>query len=127
MLDLKKQIRPILSKIKKKEDISPEENFQNEILRPIIKLQYALISSSFEHYLSLKKVMFDEFNDLQKLAFIQKSFKRDTQLKTDLRSLILGLFTLEEFNEYLSLKSQINRRINTIMQSRITSCYVNNS
>ena len=53
-----------------------------------------------------------------------KLFKSNTPLKTELRGLILGLFTLEEFKEYLSLSSQLNKRISNMIKQRIDSCYV---
>ena len=55
MTDLKKQLRPAIPSIAKKDNISTEEKFQNEVLRPIIKLQNNLISSYFEHNLERKK------------------------------------------------------------------------
>lgn len=124
MADLKKQIRPEISTIIKTENFSDEEKFQNEVLRPIIKLQHDLILSYFEHYLKQNKVKMNELNSTQKTDFTHKLFKTDSRLKTELRGLILGLFTLKEFNVYLSLSSQLNKRINNMIQQRIDSCYV---
>ena len=126
MSDQKKLIRPDIPSIKVKEKISIEEKFQNEILRPIIELQHELIISCFQHYLTLKKIKFNEFSEKQKRDIIEKSLNRDSQLKKDFQSLIIGLFTLEEYNNYLSLNSQINKRINSIIQSRISSVYFTN-
>lgn len=124
MIDPKIQIRPVLANIRLKENISKEEKFQNDVLRPIIKLQHELLLSYFEHYLSLNKIKFHELSEVQKEDFVQKTFKRNNPLKTDLRGLIIGLFTLEEYVEYLSLTSEINRRINSIVQKRISSTYL---
>jgi flagellar biosynthesis regulator FlaF len=124
MSDLKKQLRPEIPSIIKKDNISVEEKFQNEVLRPIIKLQNDLIASCFQHYLKRKKVDFQKFTNDQTAGFIHKLFKSDTQLKTDLRSLIIGLFTLEEYQAYLTLSAQLNRRINSMIQERVTSYYI---
>ncbi|MFT6138505.1 MAG: hypothetical protein ACI9Z7_001523 [Alteromonas macleodii] len=124
MSDLKKQLRPAIPSIIKKENISVDEKFQNEVLRPIIKLQNDLISSYFEHHLKRKKVDFQKFTNDQTIDFIRKLFKSDTQMKTDLRGLIIGLFTLEEYQEYLTISAQLNRRINSMIQERVTSFYV---
>ena len=123
MPDLKKQIRPAIPSIVEKEQISVEEKFQNEVLRPIIKLQNELILSCFEYYLRRVKVDIQKFNDVQKTDFIEKSFKRDAQLKAALRSLIIGLFTLEEYKDYLNMTSQLNKRINSIIQKRVSSAF----
>ena len=104
---------------------SIEEKFQNTVLRPIIKLQHELILCYFEQFLKRKKSKLKELSDLQKTEVIQNMFSRDIQLKTDLRGLIIGLFTLEEYQQYLNLSSQLNKRINAIIQQRVKSCYIN--
>jgi hypothetical protein len=123
MTDLKKQIRPEIPSIIITENFSAEEKFQNEVLRPIIKLQHDLILSCFENYLTQNKVKMEALSSLQKTDLTRKLFKGDTRLKTELRGFIIGLFTLEEYNEYLSLSSQLNKRINNMLQQRIDSCY----
>lgn len=123
MTDLKKQIRPEISSIIKSENFNTEEKFQNEVLRPIIKLQHDLILSYFEHYLERNKVKMNELGFAQKIELTKKTFKTDTRLKTELRGLIIGLFTVEEYKEYLGLSSQLNKRINNMIHQRIDSCY----
>ncbi|MGY8953736.1 MAG: glyoxalase [Flavobacteriales bacterium] len=125
MLDIKKQIRPMIFSIKDTGTTSIEEKFQNTVLRPIIKLQHELILCYFEQFLKRKKSKLKELSDLQKTEVIQNMFSRDIQLKTDLRGLIIGLFTLEEYQQYLNLSSQLNKRINAIIQQRVKSCYIN--
>ncbi len=124
MTDLKKVIRQEIPSIIKIENFSAEEKFQNEVLRPIIKLQHDLILSYFKHYLKKNKVKMNELNNTQKMDLTHKLFKSNTPIKTELRGLILGLLTLEEFKEYLSLSSQLNKRISNMIKQRIDSCYV---
>ncbi len=124
MSDLKKQLRPAIPSIVEKEQISVEEKFQNEVLRPIIKLQNDLIASCFNHYLKRKKIDFRNLTTDQIRGVIHKSFKSDTQLKADFRSLIIGLLTLEEYQQYLTLSVPLNRRISSMIQERVTSFYI---
>jgi len=124
MSDLKKQLRPAIPSIVEKEHISVEEKFQNEVLRPIIKLQNDLIASCFNHYLKRKKIDFRDLTTDQIRDHIHKSFKSDTQLKADFRSLIVGLLTLEEYQQYLTISVQLNRRISSMIQERVTSFYI---
>ena len=124
MPEPKKQLRPTIPSIQSKEQVSVEEKFQNETLRPIIKLQHELILSCFKHYLAANKIQLEVQSEDKKRDFIQKCLMKNAQLKSDLRSLIIGLFTIEEYTEYLKNSSQINKRINSIIQSRITSVYV---
>jgi hypothetical protein len=124
MSDLKIQLRPAIPSIQFKSNSSTEEKFQNDVIRPIIKLQHDLIVCNFIHFLARKNIDIATFNENQKNDYLQKLFKTNTELKTELRSLIIGLFTLEEYKEYLKLKPQLNKRINTIIQNRIGSIYL---
>ena len=119
MENLKKQLRPEILSIIKTENFSPLEKFQNETLRPIIKLQHELILTCFEHYLKQNKINIIELNKTQKTDLMNKLFKSDTRLKNDFRGLIIGLFTLEEYKEYLTISSQLNKRINNMIRQKI--------
>lgn len=115
----KKQLRPEILSIIKTENFSALEKFQNEILRPIIKLQHDLILTRFEHYLKQNKINIIELNKIEKTDLMNKLFKSDTRLKNDFRGLIIGLFTLEEYKEYLTISSQLNKRINNMIRQKI--------
>ena len=119
MTDPKKQLRPKILSIVQTGDFSALEKFQNEVLRPIIKLQHELIIACFRHYLNKYKVQIVELDFLQKTDLINKLFKSDTQLKNDCRGLIIGLFTLEEYGEYLILSPQLNKRINNMIMQKL--------
>ena len=115
----KKQLRPEILSTIKTENFSALEKFQNETLRPIIKLQHDLILTRFEHYLKQNKINIIELNKTQKTDLINKLFKSDTRLKNDFRGLIIGLFTLEEYKEYLTISSQLNKRINNMIRQKL--------
>ena len=123
MTDLKKKMRPEIPSIKNIENYNAEEKFQNNVLRPIIKLQHDLILHCFETYIKFNKIKIAELNVLKKRELTQKVFKTNTRLKVELRGLIIGLFTLDEYKEYLNYSAQLNRRINNMIQQRIDSCY----
>ena len=115
----KKQLRPEILSIIKTENFSALEKFQNETLRPIIKIQHELILTRFEHYLKQNKINIIELNKTQKTDLMNKLFKSDTRLKNDFRGLIIGLFTLEEYKEYLTISSQLNKRINNMIRQKL--------
>ena len=77
----KKDIRPQILGINTVIDKSIEEDFQNNTLRQIIKLQHDLIVAYFKEYLQSKKIRFDEISNLayqsksQKIKILQKSGK----------------------------------------------------
>ncbi len=124
MSDLKIQLRPEIPSIELTLNFSEEERFQNEVLRPIIKLQNDLILSCFVHYLQQTKGSMESLKPVQINPYITNLFKTSTRLKTELRGLIIGLFTLEEYHKYIEISSQLNRRMNNMIQQRILSFFV---
>ncbi|MGB0882409.1 MAG: glyoxalase [Vicingaceae bacterium] len=116
----KLDIRPIITGLKT-ENRSVEEQFQNETLRPIIKLQHDLLIAYFKAYLVTKKCKFKELSELKRIDFIKAAFQKDNAFKAELKGIIIGQFTTEEFEIYCSNKSDFNKRILKMIQQRITS------
>jgi hypothetical protein len=117
----KKSIRPVIEGINTISNKSKEEHFQNETLRPIIKLQHDLLVVYFKTYLISKKIQFKELSNLKKNEIISTAFKKDNAFKSELKGMILGHFTVEEFTVYSNFKSDCNKRILTMIEQRITS------
>ena len=121
MTNDKVSIRPIIKKINSIENKSQEERFQNEVLRPIIKMQHDLLLLFFQQHTLKKKVFFAELSDLKKKTLIAEIFKNDSQFKIELRGLIIGHFTTEEFLAYLEIRADSNKRIVSMIEERILS------
>ena len=119
MIAPKKQIRPTINSIVMSDNISDMERFQNEVLRPIIKLQHELIICCFQHYLKKRKIFLEELDFAKKTNLIHKLLKTDTQLKKELRGFIIGLFTIEEYQEYIKMYSELNKRVNNMILQKL--------
>lgn len=117
----KTSIRPVLKNIGKIENSSLEEKFQNVTLRPIIKLQHELLIAFFENYLIRKKINFSDLRPLKKQELVSKIFKNDTMFKTELRGMIIGHFTFNEFIMYQTMTSDINKRLLIMIKERLLS------
>ena len=118
MIENKISIRPNINNIGSLENKKPEEKFQNETLRPIIKLQHDLLVAHFDYYLAKKKIPFLEFNDSKKKDTIINILKNDILFKTELRSFIIGHFTLDEYQIYLPMNNNINKRIMSMIKEK---------
>jgi hypothetical protein len=114
-------IRPIIEGLDLKTLNSIEEKFQNETLRPIIKMQHDLLVKFFSEYLLSKKCRFDNLIQIKQKAFIDAVFKKDSSFKSELKGIVLGHFTVIEFTIYCSNKSDFNKRILKMIQQRIVS------
>ena len=119
MTTSKKQIRPSINSIIVTDNISDVERFQNEVFRPIIKLQHELIICCFQHYLKKHKISLEELDFLKKTKLIHKILKSDTQLKKELRGLIIGMVTIDEYQEYIKMYSELNKRINNMILQKL--------
>ena len=117
----KASIRPAIKNIGSMENKNPAERFQNITLRPVIKLQHELLIAFFQNYLKKKKIDFSGLSELQKNEVISKAFKNDNLFKTEIRGLVIGHFTLEEYNMYQTIAADSNKRIMAMIEERLQS------
>ena len=100
---------------------SSEESFQNEVLRPILKLQNDLFLAVFSHYIIKSKVDFHNFTIEKKLGFIEHAIQKDSKFKSAFKGMVLALFTLDEYLEYVKNASNLNRRMMSMLIERLKS------
>ena len=121
MSDSRISIRPNIANIGTLENKSPSEAFQNTTLRPIIKLQHHLIILFFEDYLERKKILLSTLDSSKRNEVISAILKTDHRLKIELRGIIIGQFTLEEYKIYQTMIGDINKRIIAMIADRLLS------
>jgi hypothetical protein len=100
---------------------SAEEFFQNQTLRPILKLQNDLFLEVFCHYIIKSKSDFHHFSIEKKLKFIENSIQKDIKLRNNLKGIIIGLFTVEEYQRYEQMPSSLNKRMMVMLVERLQS------
>ena len=98
-----------------------EESFQNEVLRPILKLQNDLFVASFINYIDENKVDFNSKTVEAKLAVIHNTVQKDIKFRNEMKGMITGLFTTEEHIIYTKNASNINKRIKNMLLERLKS------
>ena len=97
---------------------SSEEYFQNQILRPILKLQNDLFIEIFKNYIIKSKANFETFTIDKKLQFIDYSIQNDMKFRSLLNGIVIGLFTTDEYLLYSNNSSNLNKRIMTMLIER---------
>ena len=115
------EIRPLLPNALVNESMSFEEKFQNETLRPIIKLQHALIFFILKNHFKVTKFKFENLSIDKKKHFIENTLLKDVALQNELKGIIIGFFTQEEYSIYSKSINNINKRIFGIIKERINS------
>jgi hypothetical protein len=107
-----------LSLGKTMDTISPEELFQNNTLRPILKFQNDLLIELFIVYATKNKNVFFSLSIEKKNIYIEKATSADTAFRNQLIGVIVGLFSVEEYLEYAKNSSNLNKRIITMLIER---------
>ena len=97
------------------------EQFQNEVLRPILKLQNDLIILAFGNYLRINKINFNSVTVEKKLILIENTIQKDSKLRDTLKGIIIGLFTSNEYLIYSKNTTNFNKRIMGMLIERLKS------
>ena len=97
------------------------ENFQNQTLRPILKLQNDLYLTLFNSYATRQKADYETLSGAKKRTFMEQSLQKDMVLKNTFIGITVGLFTNEELAVYVTQAKDYNRRIITMLVERIKS------
>lgn len=100
---------------------STEEKFQNETLRPILKIQNDLLVAVFINYAVKQKNVFFDLTPEKKMDYIENVIHRDIKFRNSLKGIILGLFTISEYNEYIQNSSNLNKRMMNLLIERLKS------
>ena len=98
---------------------SADEKFQNETLRPILKLQNDLFVVVFKNYVHKYKNDFHTYSVEKKLLFIENSIQKDIKFRNSLKGIVIGLFTIEEYATYIINSSSLNKRMMNLLIDRL--------
>ena len=113
------RIRPEIKKTQQFANMSPDERFQNETLRPILKLQNPLLLVVFHNYIEKRKGVFYSLGLEKKLNYIENSLNRDQKFGDSIKGMVIGLFTMEEYNAYSRNSSALNKRMMNMVIERL--------
>ncbi|MBP9793938.1 MAG: glyoxalase [Flavobacterium sp.] len=100
---------------------SSEEIFQNQTLRPILKLQNELLIQVFINYAVKQKSAFFSLTPDRKMAYIENVIQKDIKFRNSLKGIIIAFFTLDEYAEYIKNSSNINKRMMNLLIERLKS------
>ncbi len=100
---------------------SSDELFQNQVLRPILKLQNDLFIAAFINHLSKNKIDFNAFSVERKLSIIENAIQKDIKFRNALKGMIMGLFTTDEYVLYIKNSSSLNKRMMGMLIERLKS------
>jgi len=112
-------MRPIIETEKAAE--SEMEQFQNGVLRPIVKMQNDHILYVYQRFLRKRKVPFQSMSKQQRLDWIGNSLSKDNRLRGIMLGMVMGHFTLSEMEFFHTHESEVRRRITNLLTERVRS------
>lgn len=111
--------RPTLANAAVTDAMSFDECFQNQTLRPIIKLQHELFIAVFENYIAKHKNVFYELSLERQLDYIESAIHKDTKFRNAIKGMIIGQFTVDEYELYIQNSSALNKRMMQLVKTRL--------
>lgn len=97
------------------------EIFQNQVLRPVLKLQNEMYLMLFRDYAVKKISDFNALSTEKKTTFIHQSLQKDNALRNIFIGMTIGMLTSDEMKIYLSDTKAYNKRISTMLSERLKS------
>jgi hypothetical protein len=113
------KIRPKIKKVKDFQNMSDDERFQNETIRPILKLQNPLFIMVFNSYIEKRKRVFYDLSLDKKMIYIESSIVKDQKFHNSLKGIIIGHFTVAEYQQYILNSSSLNKRMMNMLVKRL--------
>jgi hypothetical protein len=117
-----KEIRPLLSHLENDKEKTVEEKFQNTVLRPTLKFQHDILMAFITEQV-IKKFKIDiikiHSNDL--VLKVKNELTNNQTLRNQVFGVVVGLFTIDEYHEYLKNETEYRRRIMAMVLERYMS------
>ncbi len=115
------ELRPEIPSARITENMSSDERFQNETLRPVAKLQDNLLVAVFRNYITKHKNAFYDLSMEKRLDYIENAVQKDIKFRNSLKGMIIGQFTIAEYEAYIQNSSALNKRMMNIVKERLKS------
>ena len=88
-------------------------------MRPIIKLQHDLFIAVFKNYIRKHKNVFLSLILDEQLKYISNAIQKDIKFRNALKGMVIGQFTVKEYEIYIKNSSALNKRITNIIKERL--------
>ncbi|MDO6517911.1 glyoxalase [Zobellia uliginosa] len=112
-------IRTEIQSAKVTDGMSENERFQNLTLRPIIKFQNDLLVAVFKNYIKKHKNAFYELSLEKRFDYIENAIQKDIKFRNSLKGMVIGHFTLSEYEIYTQNSSALNKRMMNMVITRL--------
>ncbi len=113
-----KELRPPLN-------LSPAsgelEQFQNNVLRLILKFQNELLLKICHHQFVKRKNIFFQLPSIKQLEYVELQISQDQNFKNLLFGIIIGHFTLKDWIFFKDHEQDLRKRVTSLLVKRLQS------
>ena len=113
--------RPIVNIDNKPEFHLENELFQNEVLRPILKMQHDITLKLFFNHINNLGIIWKDIKKSKKNQCVENQLSKNIQFKNLVIGIVVGQFNELEMNKYLLNSREYNKRILQMTIQRIVS------
>jgi hypothetical protein len=115
-------LRPIIDTIRTT-DVSPIEQFQNDCLRPILKMQHDVLMALMKSQPNFEEMLHSKGSRLQFQDRVRTFIVKQPSLKHLLIGMVLGMLTVDEMKIYIKHATDFNKRISGMICQRISDTF----
>lgn len=113
------ELRPQIESAVVNTSTLPDEQFQNQTLRPVILLQNDLLLEAFRNYVQKHKNVFYDMTVEKRMTYIENAIQKDIKFRNSLKGMIIGQFTIKEYQYYITNSSALNKRMMNLVKDRL--------
>lgn len=113
--------RPIVNINNKPEIHLENELFQNEVLRPVLKMQHEITLKLFNSHIINLGIVWNDLKKSKKTQCVENQLSKNIQLKNLIIGIVVGQFKELEMDKYLINSREFNKRILQMTTQRIVS------
>ena len=113
--------RPIVNINNKPEIHLENELFQNEVLRPVLKMQHEITLKLFNSHIINLGIVWNDLKKSKKTQCVENQLSKNIQLKNLVIGIVVGQFKELEMDKYLINYREFNKRILQMTTQRIVS------
>lgn len=97
----------------------PAEAFQNDTLRPILKLQHEVLVAAWHRYAQRNKGTFYRLDRPAQRDFVRRTLQTNRELRSFLLGLVCGLMTEREWVAFRQNERELARRVYAMAAERL--------
>ena len=113
--------RPIVNFDNKPEIHLENELFQNEVLRPVLKMQHDITLKLFNVHIKNLGIIWNDLKKSKKTQCVENQLSKNIQFKNLIIGIVVGQFNELELDKYLINSRDYNKRILQMTIQRIVS------